>query len=83
MYVNCKTYFSLRYGTFATEELVKAAVENGVHTLALTNINTTWSLWALVGIWDSRTSAEHYGNYVRKAEMWAAELGCRSASATR
>jgi DNA-directed DNA polymerase III PolC len=48
MYVNCKTYFSLRYGSFATEELVKAAVEHGVHTLALTNINTTCDAWEFV-----------------------------------
>src|SRR5580698_7095329 len=48
MYVNCKTYFSLRYGTFATDELVKAAVEHGVHVLALTNINTTCDAWEFV-----------------------------------
>src|ERR1700688_3882298 len=48
MYVNCKTYFSLRYGTFATDELVKAAVECGVHALALTNINTTCDVWEFV-----------------------------------
>jgi error-prone DNA polymerase len=48
MYVNCKTYFSLRYGTFATDELVKAAVEHGVRVLALTNINSTSDLWEFV-----------------------------------
>jgi DNA polymerase-3 subunit alpha len=48
MYVNCKTYFSLHYGTFATDELVKAAVENGVSALALTNINTTCDAWEFV-----------------------------------
>src|SRR5579862_2809794 len=48
MYVNCKTYFSLRYGTFATDELVKAAVEHGVYTLALTNINTTCDAWEFI-----------------------------------
>ncbi len=48
MYLNCKTYFSLRYGTFSTEELVKTAVEHGVTALALTNINTTWDLWEFV-----------------------------------
>ena len=45
MYLNCKTYFSLRYGTFNTEELVKAAVEMGIGTLALTNINNTSDAW--------------------------------------
>jgi DNA-directed DNA polymerase III PolC len=45
MYLNCKTYFSLRYGTYATEELVKHATELGVSTLALTNINSTSDAW--------------------------------------
>ncbi|MBS1918285.1 MAG: DNA polymerase III subunit alpha [Bacteroidetes bacterium] len=48
MYINCKTYFSLRYGTFSTEALVKAAMELGVTTLALTNINTTCDAWEFV-----------------------------------
>jgi error-prone DNA polymerase len=48
MYVNCKTYFSLHYGTFATEELVKNAVELGINSLALTNINTTCDAWEFV-----------------------------------
>ena len=41
MYLNCKTWFSLRYGTIKAERLVELAEENGVSTLALTNINTT------------------------------------------
>src|SRR3954471_13343418 len=48
MYLNCKTYYSFRYGTFSTEELVNTAVENGVTALALTNINTTCDLWEFV-----------------------------------
>jgi DNA-directed DNA polymerase III PolC len=48
MYLNCKTYFSFQYGTFGTEELVKAAVEQGVNTLALTNINNTCDAWDFV-----------------------------------
>jgi DNA polymerase-3 subunit alpha len=48
MYLNCKTYFSLRYGTFSTEELVKTAVSLGVTTLALTNINNTADTWEFV-----------------------------------
>ncbi len=47
MYLS-KTYFSLRYGTFSTEELVKAAVEAGATTLALTNINVTCDAWDFV-----------------------------------
>jgi len=48
MYLNCKTYFSFLYGTFGTEELVKAAAENGVTTMALTNINNTCDMWDFV-----------------------------------
>ncbi|MBN8856156.1 MAG: DNA polymerase III subunit alpha [Sphingobacteriales bacterium 50-39] len=48
MYLNCKTWFSLRYGTFKTEELVKEAQEKGVQSLALTNINSTADTWDFV-----------------------------------
>ena len=48
MYINCKTYFSFHYGTFATEELVKAGVEVGATALALTNINNTCDAWDFV-----------------------------------
>ena len=45
MYLNCKTYFSYRYGTFSTEELVKAGAGVGATALALTNINSTADAW--------------------------------------
>ena len=48
MYINCKTYFSFHYGTFTTEELVKAGVEAGATELALTNINSTCDAWDFV-----------------------------------
>lgn len=48
MYINCKTYFSFRYGTFSTKELVKTAVDKGVSSLALTNINSTCDVWDFV-----------------------------------
>jgi DNA polymerase-3 subunit alpha len=48
MYLNCKTYYSFRFGTFSTEELVKTAVDKGVSTLALTNINSTCDVWEFV-----------------------------------
>ncbi|MEO1032041.1 MAG: DNA polymerase III subunit alpha [Bacteroidota bacterium] len=41
MYLNCHTYYSLRYGTVKPERLLAIASENGVQTLALTDINTT------------------------------------------
>lgn len=48
MYLNCKTYFSFRYGCFSTEELVKTAAQAGVDRLALTNINNTCDTWDFV-----------------------------------
>ena len=48
MYLNCKTYFSFRYGTFGTEELVGRAAELGISQLALTNINNTCDAWDFV-----------------------------------
>ena len=41
MYINCHTYYSLRYGTIQPKELLSLAVENNLKTLALTDINTT------------------------------------------
>jgi DNA polymerase III alpha subunit len=43
-----KTYFSFKYGTLSTEELVTAGVEAGATTLALTNINSTCDAWDFV-----------------------------------
>jgi DNA-directed DNA polymerase III PolC len=48
MYLNCKTYFSLNYGTFSTEQLVKTASSAGATALALTNINATTDMWDFV-----------------------------------
>lgn len=38
MYLNCHSYFSLRYGTLSVEALVKLAVEHHIPALALTDI---------------------------------------------
>ena len=43
-----KTYFSFKYGTFSTKELVKAGVEAGATALTLTNINSTCDAWDFV-----------------------------------
>lgn len=48
MYLNCKTWFSYRYGTFSTDNLVKEASEKGVSVMALTNINNTTDAWDFV-----------------------------------
>ena len=41
MYINCHTYYSLRYGTYSPEQLVQHAVETGIDTMVLTDINNT------------------------------------------
>ncbi|RYD88723.1 MAG: PHP domain-containing protein, partial [Sphingobacteriales bacterium] len=48
MYLNCKTWFSYRYGTYTTEDLVQDAHRHGVTELALTNINNTSDTWDFV-----------------------------------
>ena len=41
MYLNCHTYYSLRFGTFSELELLQLAQANHVTQLALTDINNT------------------------------------------
>ncbi|HKR03956.1 MAG TPA: DNA polymerase III subunit alpha [Bacteroidia bacterium] len=41
MYLNCHSYFSFRYGTISPEDLLKDATQNGIASLALTDINNT------------------------------------------
>ncbi len=41
MYLNCHSYYSLRYGTLSPEELVTEATRYGIESLALTDINNT------------------------------------------
>ncbi|NQX86304.1 MAG: DNA polymerase III subunit alpha [Flavobacteriaceae bacterium] len=41
MYLNCHSYYSLRYGTITPENLLAIGSKHGVDTLALTDINTT------------------------------------------
>lgn len=48
MYLNCKTYFSFRYGTMSSSTLVKAASDQGITSLAITNINNTCDVWDFV-----------------------------------
>jgi len=45
MYLNCKTFFSYRWGTFSTDALVREGAEKGATTMALTNINNTSDWW--------------------------------------
>ncbi|GGG41825.1 DNA-directed DNA polymerase [Croceivirga lutea] len=41
MYLNCHTYYSLRFGTFSEVELLQLAQENHIKQLVLTDINNT------------------------------------------
>ncbi len=41
MYLNCHSYYSLRYGTIKPEQLLAITSKNGIQTLALTDINNT------------------------------------------
>ncbi len=41
MYLNCHSYYSLRYGTFSPEKLVATARATGVECMALTDINNS------------------------------------------
>ncbi len=41
MYLNCHSYYSLRFGTFSEVELLELAIENNVNCIALTDINNT------------------------------------------
>ncbi|MEO8934738.1 MAG: PHP domain-containing protein, partial [Xanthomarina sp.] len=41
MYLNCHSYYSLRYGTFSEIELLELAKSNNISCLALTDINNT------------------------------------------
>ncbi|MFQ3213483.1 MAG: error-prone DNA polymerase [Marivirga sp.] len=41
MFLNCHSFYSLRYGTIPVEELVQQAVQHGVESMALTDINST------------------------------------------
>jgi DNA-directed DNA polymerase III PolC len=68
MYLNCKTYYSLRYGTISTEELVKTAVDKGISSLALTNINATCDLWEFVKLCQQHSIKPVAGAEIRNGD---------------
>ncbi len=41
MYLNCHTYYSLRYGTISPKELIDIALQYHITTVCLTDINST------------------------------------------
>lgn len=48
MYLNCKTFYSFCYGTYSTAGLINAAVEHGISSFVLANINCTYDHWEFV-----------------------------------
>ncbi|MFH2141347.1 MAG: DNA polymerase III subunit alpha [Bacteroidota bacterium] len=48
MYLNTRSYYSLRFGTMSIEDIVKNASENHIKTLALTDINATTGIFDFV-----------------------------------
>ncbi|APG60974.1 DNA polymerase III subunit alpha [Christiangramia salexigens] len=50
MYLNCHTYYSLRYGSMAVEDLCVLAKENKVSQLVVTDINNTSACLSFIKI---------------------------------
>ncbi|MCO4294305.1 DNA polymerase III subunit alpha [Solitalea sp. MAHUQ-68] len=48
MYLNCHSWYSLRYGTLAIERLIELAKANHVECLTLTDINNSTGSWEFV-----------------------------------
>ncbi len=48
MYINCHTYYSLRYGTLSPKDLVESAHKLGVKSLVLTDINCGASAYTFI-----------------------------------
>ncbi len=44
MYLNCHTYYSLRYGTLSPEQLVELVLQHGIRQVALTDINNSTAI---------------------------------------
>jgi len=49
MYLNCHTYYSLRYGTMSVELLVQKALEAGTDAIVLTDINNSTGIPEFAG----------------------------------
>ena len=80
MYLNCKTYFSYRYGTFSTEGLIRAGVEIGAAVLALTNINTTSDAWDFYDFCKAHQIKPILGTEVRNGDQLCYILLARDGS---
>jgi DNA-directed DNA polymerase III PolC len=68
MFLNCKTYFSFRYGTYSTDELVNHAAALGHRSLALTNINSTCDIWDFVDFCQQKSIKPIAGVEIRNTD---------------
>ncbi len=49
MYLNCHSYYSLRYGMMSVEQLVQNAITAGVDCIAMTDINNSTGIPEFAG----------------------------------
>lgn len=48
MFLNCHSWFSYKYGTISIDNLLKLSIENGLNTIALTDINNGSGIWDFI-----------------------------------
>jgi DNA-directed DNA polymerase III PolC len=70
MFLNCKTYFSFRYGTYSADELVNHAAALGLQNLALTNINNTCDIWDFVDFCQHKNIKPVAGTEIRNNDSF-------------
>lgn len=70
MFMNCKTWFSYRYGTFSTQDLVDAAAELDLASLGLTNINSTADSWDFVDFCRKKKIKPIVGTEIRNKDKF-------------
>ncbi len=80
MYLNCKTYFSLRYGTFSTSALVELAESNGIEALALTNINNVSDAWDFYTLCREKGIKPILGTEIRNGDSFCYVLLAQNAT---
>jgi DNA polymerase III alpha subunit len=80
MYLNCKTYFSFKFGTYGTEELVKQAAQLGISQIALTNINNTCDAWDFVDFCQQNNIKPLVGSEIRNGNEFCYILLARNNS---
>ncbi|MCE7056848.1 DNA polymerase III subunit alpha [Algoriphagus sp. AGSA1] len=70
MFINCKTWFSYRYGTYSTQDLVDAAADLGLASLGLTNINSTADTWDFVDFCREKKIKPIVGTEIRNEDRF-------------